>query len=206
MKKPLALLAPLLCACALNNAYAELSDRSKPTQWEADSARHDDLNQVTVLEGNVVITRGTFVLRAQRVEMRQDPEGFQFGIATGSANAPALFRQKRDGIEQFVEGDAQRIDYDGKADRVTLTGAAQMRRLEAGAVADEVAGQVIVYDSRAEKYSVTGGHETASPTNPQGRVRGTIAPRAPAPDAAAPNNAAPLRPADAVGNATPPKR
>jgi lipopolysaccharide export system protein LptA len=186
-------------------ALAEQADRNKPTQWEAERSSHDDLNQVSILEGNVVITRGTFVLRAQRVELRQDPEGYQFGVATGTAAVPASFRQKRDGPDdQYVEGNALRIDYNGKADTVTLTNAAQLRRLEKGVLADEVSGQVIVYDSRVEKYNVVGGKDSASTTNPQGRVHGTIAPRAPAAtgqDGKAPANAAPLRGAGAVGDA-----
>lgn len=197
----------LLIASALTAefAYAEQADRNKPTQWEAEQSSHDDLNQVSILEGNVVITRGTFVLRAQRVEIRQDPEGYQYGVATGTAAVPASFRQKRDGPgDQYVEGDALRIDYNGKADTVTLTNSAQLRRLEKGVLADEVSGQVIVYDSRVEKYNVAGGKDSASPTNPQGRVHGTIAPRAPAPtgqDGKTPTNTAPLRGADAVGDA-----
>jgi len=195
----------LLIAAALAPfaGRAEQADRNKPTLWEAESSRHDDLNQVSILEGNVVITRGTFVLRAQRVEIRQDPEGYQYGVATGTANAPASFRQRRDGgDEQFVEGDAQRINYDGKADSVTLTGAAQLRRLERSTIADEVSGQVIVYDNPAEKYSVSGGQGAASASNPQGRVRGMIAPRTPPTnDAKTPAATPPLRGADAVGDA-----
>lgn len=200
------ILASALLMFVFAGAHAEQADRTKPTQWEADHATHDDLKQVTILEGKVVVVRGTFVLRAQRVEMRQDPEGFQFGVATGTAAAPASFRQKRDGVEQFVEGTAERIDYDGKADHVTLTGKARLQRLEGALVADEVSGQVVVYDSREEKYSVAGGQEAASPTNPQGRVRGTIAPRAtvapanqtsPVPD----DTGTPLRGVDSVGGA-----
>ena len=181
-------------------AVAELADRDKPTQWEASHLHHDDIRQVMVLEGGVVITRGTFVLRAERVEIRQDPEGYQFGTATGTRDTPARFRQKREGVDQYIEGDAQRIDYDGKADRVTLTGFAHLCRLEGATPADEVNGHVIVYDNRVEQYTVSGGSASATQDNPQGRIRGTIAPGTPAPAApAAP--AAPLRRADSLGPA-----
>ena len=165
-------------ACLMAAAHAEQNDRNQPTYWEAERASHDELRQVTIAEGvdhEVTITRGSFVLRAWRVEIRQDAQGYQSGIATGNARSPASFRQKRDGLDQYFAGHAARIDYDQRTDQVTLTGNARLQRLEGATVADEVVGDVIVYDSRAERYTVSGGG------NNSGRVRGVIAPRAPAP-------------------------
>ena len=51
-----------------------------------------------------------------------------------------------------------------------------MRRLQGAAVADEISGSVIVWDSLAETFNVRGGAATAA--NPGGRVRAVIAPRA----------------------------
>ena len=155
---------------------AERADRNKPTQIEADRASYDDLKQVSVWEGNVILTRGSLIIRAQRLEMRQDPEGYQYGTAFGSANSLAFFRQKRDVGDQYVEGFAERIDYDSKADKVILTTRATMKRLEGVTVVDEVHGNVIAMDNRTDTYTV---NSAASGTLPAagGRVRAIIAPR-----------------------------
>lgn len=187
----------VISGAAATTLYAESADRNKPTQIEADRAAYDDLKQTSVWEGNVILTRGTLMIRAQRLEIRQDPEGYQFGIATGGANNLAYFRQKRDGGDQYVEGFGERIDYDGKNDRVTLTTRATMKRLQGPTVVDEVNGAVIVMDNRTDTYTVS---NAATATPGAGRVRATIAPRGQA--APAPGAALPLRSSPQV--ATPP--
>lgn len=173
------------------NASAERADRNKPTQMEADRALYDDLKQISIWEGNAVLTRGTLIIRGQRVEVRQDPEGFQFGSAfggtssgtAGGADKPAFFRQKRDGGDQYVEGFGERIDYDSKLDKVILTGRAAMKRLDGANVVDEVQGEVIEMDNRTDTYTVNNKNPAASEKNvpsnaaAPGRVRATLAPR-----------------------------
>jgi lipopolysaccharide export system protein LptA len=115
MKKPLTLplkrLAMLALACSLfmGSAVAEKADRGKPMNAEADSLRYDDVKQTSVFTGNVVITKGTMVIRADRVEVRQDNEGYQFGTATSSGGKRAFFRQKRDSGDEWIEGEADVI-------------------------------------------------------------------------------------------------
>ncbi|MCQ4437301.1 lipopolysaccharide transport periplasmic protein LptA, partial [Clostridioides difficile] len=79
------------------------------------------LKQVTVATGNVVITKGTIIIKGDRVEVRQDPEGYQYATSVGSGKKHATFRQKREGRDEYIDGDAERIDYDGKQDLTTLT-------------------------------------------------------------------------------------
>jgi lipopolysaccharide export system protein LptA len=186
----------LALACGLllvGPAGAERADRERPTQVEADTLRHDDVRQTTVFTGNVVLTRGTLVIRADRLVMRQDPEGYQHGSAFGN---PASFRQKRDGLDQFVHGRAQQIDYDGKAEVVRLIERAQLKRLENDRVTDEVHGSLIVYDGRSEQFSVDGGSRGTTAENPGGRVRLVIQPRSETGAAGAPvGPSVPLKPA-----------
>jgi lipopolysaccharide export system protein LptA len=199
MKKFLCAAVFMLCV-ATGAVQAERADRNKPTQIEADRASYDDLKQVSIWEGNVILTRGTLVIRAQRLEMRQDPEGYQYGTAFGSANNLAFFRQKRDVGEQYVEGFAERIDYDSKADKVILTTRATMKRLEGVTVVDEVHGNVIVMDNRTDTYTVNGtvaGSGTGGMTNP--RVRAIIAPRGQSALGGG-GSALPLKPAGQVTN------
>ena len=178
---------PLLLMLCVSGTplHAEKADRSKPMTLESDQPCTVNLQkQTSVCSGNVVISQGTLLIRADRLELRETPEGYQLAQASGTAAKPATYRQKRDGVEEVVEGLAQRIDYDSRAGTLRFEGAAQVRRLQGAVVADEISGGVIVWDSLAEIFNVRGGVATAA--NPGGRVRAVIAPRAQADAASAP--------------------
>lgn len=187
------LLALTLVALGPGAARAERADRDKPTQIEADAMHYDDVRQTNVFAGKVTLTRGTLVIRAERIVMRQDAEGYQYAVATGD---PATFRQKRDGGELFVQGRAQQLEYDGKTETVRFLERAQLKRLEGERVTDEVHGSVIVYDGRREVFTVDGGGARgATAENPSGRVRVVIQPRTEQRAPAAAPAPVPLRPA-----------
>jgi lipopolysaccharide export system protein LptA len=197
-------LAGALCLLAAP-AQAERADRSKPMVIEADRSGALDLQrQVLLYAGNVVIAQGTMVLRAETVELRETAEGFRTAVATGKPATQATWRQKRDGIDETVEGRADRIEFDGRADTLRLVGNSQVRRLRGSSVADEITGDVIIWDNVAEVFSVKGG--TRSVSNPSGRVRAVLSPRAETPPAVPATPAAPpavpgpgLQPSRALG-------
>ena len=175
---------------------AEKADRSKPMVVEADRDGVLDLQrQVLVYTGNVVISQGTMILRAERLEMRTLPDGYRAASALGSAAKPATWRQRREGVDESVEGTADRIEFDGRADTLRFMGNGSVRRLRGGTVADEITGASILWDNTSEVFKVEGG--VASATNPTGRVRAVLSPRAEAP-ASAPATA-PLTPSRALG-------
>lgn len=157
-------------------AHADTADRDKPMNAEADALRYDDARQLSVFTGNVVITKGTIIIRGDRVEVRQDPQGNQFGVVTGSAAAPAFFRQKREGLDEHIEGVADRIDYNGQADVVSFENNAMLRRYRGALLADEAAGSRIIYNNKAETFSVDGGPASRTAANPSGRVRAMLSP------------------------------
>jgi len=165
-----AALVILLAVIAAAPVRAERTDRDKPLNIEADRMLADDGKQTVVFEGRVVLTQGTFVLRADKLTVRQDKEGFQSGVAVGS---PATFRQKRDGVDEWIDGEAVRIEYDGKVERVELFDKARVTRDK-----DEVRGNYISYDTRSEIYRVQGSKELPSaPAGRDARVRATIQPK-----------------------------
>jgi lipopolysaccharide export system protein LptA len=193
--------ALVLCA-ACPQAWAEKADRNLPMNIEADALRYDDVKQLSVFTGNVVITKGTMVIRGARIEVRQDPQGFQFGLALGGAGKLAYFRQKRDGVDEFIEGEGETIEYDGKADLVKFVKRAVIRRYRGATLADETTGALISYDNTTDVFSVDGGAANASPGNPTGRIRAVLTPRGAAPAAGAASSAAPaapLRPSTTLG-------
>src|SRR5262245_6292539 len=150
-------------------AHAERADRDKPLNVEADRMLADDGKQTVVFEGRVVLTQGTFVLRADKLTVRQDKEGFQSGIAVGS---PATFRQKRDGVDEWIDGEALRIEYDGKVERVELFDRARVSRDK-----DEVRGNYISYDSRSDVYHVQSAKAPVAAPTGEARVRAVIQPK-----------------------------
>ncbi|WP_305714156.1 lipopolysaccharide transport periplasmic protein LptA [Hydrogenophaga sp.] len=184
----------LLCVGA---AQAERADRNKPMNAEADALRYDDARQTSVFTGNVVITKGTIVIRGARVEVRQDAQGNQFGTVTGS---PGFFRQKRDVGDEFIEGEAQRIEYDSQTETVRFMGSAVLRRYKGTQVNDETSGSVITYNSSNDTFAVDGGAANRTPSNPTGRVRALLTP-VPKDGATAAPNAPPasLRPSGQIG-------
>jgi len=157
-------------ACWAGAASAEKADRDKPMNAEADALRYDDARQTSVFTGNVVITKG-IVIRGAQVEVRQDPQGNQFGVVNGN---PGTFRQKREGLDEFIEGEGSRIDYDSRADTVRFTGNAVLRRYKGTQLNDETRGNVIVYNNSTDVFTVDGG--ARSPANPSGRVRAMLTP------------------------------
>lgn len=196
----------VLAALAAAPAFAEKGDRFKPLNVEADQpGRIDLLNQHVVFNGNVVVTKGTMTIRAGRIEVRETPDGYHSAVAIGAANKPATFRQKRDGVDEWIEGEAERLEYDGKTDTIRFVSNAAVRRLRGSTVADEIAGNVVSYDSIAEVFSVSGG-AAATPANPGGRVRAVLTPRegsaaaAEAAAAAASEPAPPLKLSPALGS------
>ncbi|MDE1950960.1 MAG: lipopolysaccharide transport periplasmic protein LptA, partial [Burkholderiales bacterium] len=172
---PLRLLAALLAlATAALPAVAEKADRLRNMVVEADRPGTVDLQrQVVVFNGNVSITQGTMVIRADRVELHERPDGYRTADAFGTAAGPATYRQKRDGVDETVTGSAQHIEYDGRNDTLRFVGNGVVRLMRGGAVADEITGATIVWDANAEVFSVQGGAPT--PANPGGRVRAVLA-------------------------------
>ena len=136
-----------------------------------------------------MLTQGTLVIRGDRMEVRQDNDGFKHGTAWGNL---AYFRQKREGFDEYIEGWAERIEYDGRADKMQMFVRASMKRGE-----DEVRGNYISYDAATEFFQVVGGGaQAATPNNPDGRVRAVLQPKPKEkPPAAAPVY---LKPADKI--------
>ena len=160
-----------LCLLISLSAHAERADRNKPMLLEANRVSIDDAKKIQILEGDVLITKGTMTLKADRVVIREDQYGFQKGTAFGGKSGLARFRQKRDGKEEYVEGEGERIEYNTNSEVVELFHRAWVKSGE-----DQVRGDYIWYDAISEKYLVTAG-ENRDPKAPPGRVRVVIQPK-----------------------------
>jgi len=157
----------VLCAALLASpAHAEKADRDKPVNLEADTVTLDDIKKISVYQGNVVLSQGTLMLRADRVQVTQNADGLDKVSATGR---PVAFRQKVDGRDEYIEGYADRIEYDGVTSQLELIGQAQLRR-----GSDELHGAQISYNANTGFYKVVGQPNAQTSS---GRVRAVIRPK-----------------------------
>ena len=196
----------LVCAVSPGLVIAEKADRNKPMNIEADALRYDDLKQTSVFTGRVVLAKGTITIRGAQLNVRQDPEGYQFGQVIAEPGKLAFFRQKREGVDEFIEGEGEVIEYDGRADTVKFIKRAQLRRFRGAVLNDEMTGGVILYDNTTDVFTIDGGVARGTTGAPGGRVRAMLTPKPdasanpPAPSGAAAQQLAPvLRPSTTLG-------
>lgn len=161
----------LVLAVSSAPAMAERADRKQPVNIEADRVTIDDRNKTHVFEGKVVLTQGTLQIRGDKLVVTQGADGFQTGIATGTEGRLATFRQRREGSNDYVEGEAERIEYDSRTERARLFVRAYVK-----SGGDEVRGHYIEYDALSENYVVTNapGDRAAGSGS---RVRAVIQPK-----------------------------
>lgn len=184
---PMKKLSVILLSCWLVLAapwvYAEKADRDQPMNIEADALRYDETRQISVFTGKVVLSKGTIQIRGARVEIRQDPQGFQYGVVTAAPGSLAFFRQKREGLDEYIEGQGQTIDYDGSSDTVKFIGQAQLRRYQGAKLNDEFNAGVILYNNTTDVFTLDGLPGVGStgsvgqPGAPSGRVRAMLGPK-----------------------------
>jgi lipopolysaccharide export system protein LptA len=172
---PLFLIAALVLAGGL--ARAETADRDKPMNVQADALRYDEQKQTSVFSGRVVLTKGSILIRGARIDVRQDAQGHQFGLVSADPGQVAFFRQKREGLDEFIEGEGESIEYDGRADTVRFDNNARLRRYRGATLNDEFSGHVIVYNNSTEVFTIDGSPANAGSSTPAGRVRAILTPK-----------------------------
>jgi lipopolysaccharide export system protein LptA len=178
MKFPTALtLLALAAFLAAPLAVAEKADSKQPMNIEADALKHDESAQMTTFTGRVQVTKGTLVLRAEKLEVQQDKEGKQVANLWAAKGERAFFRQKREGLDEFTEGEAETVIYDSQADKITLTGRAELRIFRGQQLSDRLQGHLIVFDNTTEVFTVDGKTSTGSNSSGNQRIKATLTPR-----------------------------
>jgi len=160
-------LAAALLALALP-AAAERGDREKEIVVGADRWSGDDNTKTTTFEGNVVITQGTMRMTANKVTVHEDKDRHKFYVANGS---PVMFRQKRDNVDEWIEGFAERAEFDDRNDMLKLYNRARVKRNN-----DEITADQISYDMKREIAEATGAPAGTKAPSGGGRVKVIINP------------------------------
>ena len=147
-------------------SYAEKADRDKPIEIEADTMTVDDAKSTSIYTGDVILTQGTLLIRADELIVRQDKQGFQHSTSLGN---PTTFKQKMEGSNEYIQGKALRIEYDGHMDKIHLYKNAEVKRGK-----DIVVGDYITYDANAE---VAQAMSSKTENGKKGRTKAIIKPK-----------------------------
>jgi lipopolysaccharide export system protein LptA len=166
-------LASCLCLLLLPfAATAERADALKTVNVEYSHIDFDNVTQNMVATGNVIITRGTMVLRSDRAEVSESPNGYRKFVLIAAPGKLGTFRVKRDGgADLWSEGHAERISYDERDDTVKLFSKAMIRQLEGKKITHQMEHAFISYDSRKD---VLLGQNDPSGEGKPSTGRGTI--------------------------------
>jgi len=148
-------------------AAAERSDREKEIVVGADRLTADDAKRTSIFEGSVVVTQGSMRITAAKVTVKEDAERHKYYIANGD---PVTFRQKRDRTDEWVEGFAQRAEFDDLNDVLKLYTRARVK-----SNLNEITGDFISYDMKREVAQVSGAPPGTAPP-PDARVKVIILP------------------------------
>jgi len=155
----------LLCSPV---CFAEQADRNKPIHLEADQVIMDDAQHISTFTGNVRLSQGTLLLSGDKIVVVEDKDGFKHATAYGNT---AEFRQKRDGLDEYVEGYGKRIEYDTHTETLNLYEKARLKRN-----LDEVSGDHITYSAKTEVFRVDSSGAGSENVSPQ-RVRAVLQPK-----------------------------
>lgn len=185
-------------------AHAEKADKDKPMNIEADNMRHDESKMTTQFVGNVVAVKGTLVVRAARMEVQEDGKGQQIAYFWAAPKERVFFRQKREGLNEYTEGESETAIYDKQTDQMTLLQRAEARILRGTEISNQVTGQKIVFNNNTEVMTVD-GQAKGQPGNGRGeRVRAVLTPRKDAAAPTAPVNTPVLRTSPELGESKKP--
>jgi len=161
------LLLPIALSLYISTCFAERADHDKPILLESNQMLIDDIHKTSTFTGNVRLAQGTLLIQADKIELITLKDGSQQAIAHGNT---ASFRQKREGLEEYMEGYGERIEYDSSSGTVDFHGQARVKRK-----LDEVRGDHITYNMNAETFHVSGDVNSDQDTTP--RVRAVLQPK-----------------------------
>jgi lipopolysaccharide export system protein LptA len=194
----------LITVLTVVGVSAEKADRDKPMNIEADALKYADQQQLTTFTGKVHMTKGSLVLKAARMEVKQDGQGHQVAKLWAEPGERVFFRQKREGLNEYTEGESETVIYDSQADTITLTSRAEIRLLRGSVVADRIQGHQILVNNTTEVFSVDGKPSTASGNGAGSgsgsqRVKATITPRVKVNEPTSPPAGMQLKPSQRIG-------
>ena len=93
-------------------------------------------------------------------------------LGPNGAGKTTTFRQKMEGSDEYIEGKALRIEYDGHMDKIHLYEKAFVKRGD-----DEVWGDYIMYDATSEFAQALSRKDESGSETKKGRTKAIIKPK-----------------------------
>lgn len=154
-------------------AMALASDRDQPIELEADTADIDDLKGVSVYTGNVILTQGSMVIKADKLTLYNDNDKeLEKAVAVGNKKL-ASFKQRPEGKSQDFKARAETMIYYLKKDKIHLLKKAYVQQ-----DGDTFSSSKIIYDTKKETVIATSQKDSqGKPVAGGNRVKVTIQPR-----------------------------
>ena len=152
------------------NCYSEKTDKDQPIIIDSDELLIDDSKNTSTYSGDVILQQGTLIIRGDKLTIREDKQGFQHSSSIGK---PTTFKQKMENSEDYIEGQALTIEYDGNMDKIHLYSKARVKKGN-----DLVIGDYIMYDANSEFAQALSGNTVTKDGNEvkKGRTRAIIRP------------------------------
>lgn len=157
-----------LLACLLLplQAAALNTDKDKPMNIEADRVDIDDEKGISTFRGNVVMTRGSVIIKGDMVEVyRNKAKELDKVHSTGNL---AHFQQRPEGKPDDVIAEGQELFYDAVKEILIIR--RQGKVIQGG---DIFRGEHIVYDSKRDLVEARG---SKGGNGKKGRVQMTLQP------------------------------
>jgi lipopolysaccharide export system protein LptA len=144
-----------------SSAQAEKADKQKVSNIKSELFTLDNVANITTFTGNVIYTQGTIIAKASKAVSKEGADGMKFVVMYSGGGKPVFFRQKRDGGENlWIEGIADRVEYDQKTELVKFIAKANIKYLDGTRVTQEFNGDFFSYDSHNDYFlgtnSITG--------------------------------------------------
>lgn len=152
------------------NCYSEKADKDQPIIIDSDELLIDDSKNTSTYSGDVILQQGTLIIRGDKLTIREDKQGFQHSSSIGK---PTTFKQKMENSEDYIEGQALTIEYDGNMDKIHLYSKARVKKGN-----DLIIGDYIMYDANSEFAQALSGNTVTKDGNEvkKGRTRAIIRP------------------------------
>jgi len=144
-------------------------DRSQPIEVSANQATLDDKQSLAVYEGNVVLTQGTLIIKADKLTIKAAINGqVDEVIATGEL---AEFTQTPEPNKDPIVAKAEHITYSVAQEKIVLTRSASVVQNK-----NLFQGNIITYDIKQQKLRASGPSETKTEGQTPGRVKMILPP------------------------------
>ena len=143
--------------------FASPLDSQQPITIEADQAKVDEKQGISTYSGHVVLHQGGIQIKADQLMVYSHEGELEKMIATGK---PVTYHQKGDTATNDISGEAERMEYYAKENRLVLLESAMLSQGP-----NQFSGNRITYDTEREVVSAT-----VSETGKE-RVQVTIQPK-----------------------------